>query len=119
MVGRMILIVEDEPMILIGYEDAADAAGIPFVSATTLDEALALYDMHAPDIAMAILDIRLEGRLVFPLADRMIHDGKPFAFCSGTCGDMPEGAYGHVLCLSKPISGKEAIGKIIESMVRA
>jgi CheY-like chemotaxis protein len=56
-----------------GYE----VAGV----ASRLEEGLARAE--APDFAMAILDVHLNGRDVFPLADRLAERRLPFVFATG------------------------------------
>lgn len=102
----LILVVEDEPMLLIMYEDAVMDAGASVISASSLGEAM---DSLEAAIDVAILDIRLGDERVFPVAYRLLEAGIPFLFCSGTAGDMPEGDFSQILLMHKPVSAQRVV----------
>lgn len=79
--GR-VLIVEDEILVALLLEDLLAEFGYEVAGvASRLDEALARAD--APDFAAAVLDVHLNGKEVFPLADRLAAIGLPFIFATG------------------------------------
>lgn len=107
----LVMVVEDEPFLLINYECAIEDAGCKYVSASTLQDGLkAVTD----DIDVAILDIRLGEDRVFTLAYRLAEFGIPFLFCSGTAEDMPEGIFSDAKMLNKPVSAKIVVAAAIE-----
>ena len=95
----LVLVVEDEPLLLMTYEDALADAGVRWVSASSVAEALSALTI---DVDVAILDIRLGDEKVFPVAYRLAEEGIPFLFCSGTGWDMPEGMFSQVRLIPKP-----------------
>ena len=79
--GR-VLIVEDEIIVALFLEDLLAECGYEVAGvASRLDEAMARAE--APDFALAVLDVHLNGRDVFPLADRLAERGLPFVFATG------------------------------------
>ena len=78
-----ILIVEDELLIGMEIAQAMRSEGWEVIGpAGTLEEAFALLDSNcAPDVA--ILDINLNGQLVYPVADALRARTIPFVFCTG------------------------------------
>jgi CheY-like chemotaxis protein len=77
-----VLIVEDEIVVALFLEDMLAEYGYEVAGvASRLDEALARAE--APDFTCAVLDVHLNGRDVFPLADRLAEQGLPFVFATG------------------------------------
>jgi len=77
-----VLIVEDEIVVALFLEDILAEFGYEVAGvASRLEEGLARAE--APDFAVAILDVHLNGRDVFPLADRLAERSLPFVFATG------------------------------------
>ena len=97
-----ILVVEDELIIAEAMKDGLAEIGLSnCLHASSLEDAMTA--VRGGDVAGALLDIRLNGDLVFPVAELLRAKGVPFAFCSGN-GDasvIPETLEGAPI-LSKP-----------------
>ncbi len=83
--GALVLVVEDEPLIALDIrEGLAEAGAVVIGPASTVGRALSLTETN--DLSAAVLDVRLDGETVFPvaaaLADRLI----PFVFHTGDAG---------------------------------
>jgi len=80
--GRLLL-VEDEALIALALARDLGELGWEIIGpAGSVEEAMALVDgAELPDAA--VLDINLDGRLVYPLADWLSTRQVPFVFCSG------------------------------------
>jgi CheY-like chemotaxis protein len=77
-----VLIVEDEIIVALFLEDMLAEHGYEVAGvASRLEEGLARAE--APDFTLAVLDVHLNGRDVFPLADRLAEQGLPFVFATG------------------------------------
>jgi CheY-like chemotaxis protein len=79
--GKTILIVEDEAIVSFLIEDTLAGLGAVIWNSANLDDALQLLSERVPDIA--VLDVNLAGRLVFPVAERLESAGIPFVFATG------------------------------------
>lgn len=99
--GKSILLVEDEFLLAIQLEDLLESRGGtvrgPY---RTLDEAMEA--AKRDDFDFAILDINLNGTLVYPLADDLLARGIPFLFLTGySLANLPE-RFRAVTRLNKP-----------------
>jgi len=81
-----VLVVEDDPIIALDFEDTVLSFGVRTVrTAGTVIRALQLIEERAPDFAL--LDIGLLREKSFAVAERLEALGIPFAFISGYGAD--------------------------------
>lgn len=77
-----VLIVEDEPLIAMMLEDFLDAIDHQVAgSVDCVPDALSRIEEGGFDLA--ILDVNLGGEPCWPVADRLVEQGKPFILASG------------------------------------
>jgi DNA-binding NtrC family response regulator len=77
-----VLIVEDDPIIALDYEDTLLGFGVKTVRvAASVARALGMIDERAPDFAL--LDVGLVQEKSFAIAERLDALGIPFAFVTG------------------------------------
>jgi CheY-like chemotaxis protein len=101
--GRRILIVEDEMMVAWRLGDMLAAFGCTVVGvADRVDEALAMVDEQQVDAV--VLDVNLQGRASYPVADRLLARGIPFVLTTGYPRNRLEAAYRVFPYLLKPYS---------------
>jgi CheY-like chemotaxis protein len=82
LVGRSILIVEDEPLVALDVRAALNAAGASVVSAANCSEALRMVD--SPGLSAAIVDIDLgRGEDCSEVCERLSERRIPFLFFTG------------------------------------
>ncbi len=82
MQGLRVLVAEDEFLVALLLEEELRLNGCSVVGPfTTLAVALQAARREAFDLA--ILDINLNGEMVYPLADELLARGAPFLFVSG------------------------------------
>ena len=98
-----ILIVEDEMTIALLMEDMVldlghQAAGL----AMRLPQALQLAE--TADVDLAILDVNLDGRMSFPVAEVLMRRGVPFLFATGYGSGGIEAPYRDRVVIQKPFS---------------
>jgi DNA-binding NarL/FixJ family response regulator len=100
---KRVLIVEDEAMISMLIEDMVLDSGCEIVGpAARLDRALTLALQENIDIGL--LDINVDGSVVFPVADVLRFRGIPFIFSTGyDFRALPE-RFNDCPTLSKPFS---------------
>ena len=82
--AHTILLLEDEPLILMDLEFAAQDAGCDVVPTASVPEALAKVSELKSDLTVAVLDVSLgEGASCFPVAEELERLGIPFILHSG------------------------------------
>ena len=100
--GKRVMVVEDEALVAMVESDALNELGYevagPF---SRLTEALAAVERGG--IAAAILDINLNGTLVYPVAEALTARGIPFIFVTGYGTESVDARFAEVPVLQKPI----------------
>jgi len=84
--AALLLVVEDEPLILMDVEAALQDAGFEVVTATNAEAAMALYDERSAEIRAVLTDIRLgEGMSGWEFARhvRLTIPTMPIVYVSG------------------------------------
>jgi DNA-binding response OmpR family regulator len=105
-----VLVLEDEPLILIEIADALADAGAEVISAVRTDQALRSVELRA--ITAAVLDIGLSQESFHCLCRRLEELGVPFLFYSGY-GQAPD-AWSHVPLIVKPASEKDIVRAVAQ-----
>ena len=106
--GMRVLVAEDEPLVAMALQDELEDAGATVVGpAGTLEGALNLIGAHAVDAA--VLDIKLQSELVFPLADALTARGVPYLFTTGFSADSIPPDYAHIPTCEKPASANAIV----------
>jgi CheY-like chemotaxis protein len=111
--GRRLLIVEDEMLVLLHIENALADLGCTSVSAAaTVDQALDLINAQPFDVAL--VDVNLNGRKSYPVADALAARGVPFVFSTGYSGQTLEDGYRDRPVLGKPYSEAHMVAMLSE-----
>ncbi|MHA6298083.1 response regulator [Devosia sp. CAU 1758] len=80
--GKRILVVEDEGVVALLIEDMLEDLGCEVIgSVATLSKAIEAATSQTFDLAM--LDVNLDGQLVFPVAEVLQSRQLPFLFSTG------------------------------------
>jgi len=114
---KRILIVEDEAVVAMLVEDGLLNAGAKVVGpAASVGEALQLIDGVAAGggLNAAVLEIKLNGETVRPVADRLTAIGVPFLFATGYGKDCNTG--GHTAPMLQKPFGPEMLITAIEAL---
>jgi CheY-like chemotaxis protein len=104
--NRKVLVVEDEMMIAMLIEDMLDEFGCNLVGpATNVPRALELIGKEQVDVA--VLDLNLDGKDTYAIADALRQKNVPFIFATGygSIGMRPE--YRDRAVLQKPFQAKD------------
>jgi CheY-like chemotaxis protein len=103
---RRALVVEDEVLVGMLLEEMLRELGYELAALSThIDEALTLARTAQFDVA--VLDINLNGRQSFPVADAIRARGLPFLFATGYGSRIIGTTYKDVPILQKPFSLEE------------
>jgi DNA-binding response OmpR family regulator len=111
-----VLVVEDEFLVSLLLEEELRSLGCTIVGPfKRLAEASAA--SHREDFDLAILDINLDGEMVYPLADELAVRRVPFVFVSGyDSPSLPDRFRGHP-CIAKPYDGIELASQVKRLLV--
>jgi CheY-like chemotaxis protein len=100
--GNRLLLVEDEALTGMMMSDILTELGFhvigPFGRVADALAALGREDFHA-----AVLDVNLDGEMVYPVADAVVARGVPFVFVTGYGAEGIDSRFAQVLVLQKPI----------------
>ena len=104
--GRRVLLVEDEMLVVWLLEDMLADLGCAVVGpAASVNQALAMIDAEAIDVA--VLDLNLNGQMSYPIADALATRGVPFVFSTGYDKDTLLDGYRIFPVLQKPFHRSE------------
>ena len=103
---RRVLLVEDEAMVAMLLEDLlADMGCVVVAAVSRIEEALAA--SQTLDFELAILDVNLDGRETYPVADAVAARNLPSVFVTGYGRSGLREAYRHLPVLTKPFREAE------------
>jgi CheY-like chemotaxis protein len=105
-----VLVVEDDPIIALGFEDTILGLGVQTVRvAANVASALRMIDARAPEFAL--LDVALVHEQSFAVAERLAALAIPFAFATGYTADQVPAEFADRPRLPKPcpIDALEAV----------
>ena len=107
-----ILVVEDEMTIALSIEDMLVELGHQVIDlAMRLPQALEL--ARAADFDLAILDVNLDGRMSFPIAEALDDRGLPYIFVTGYGSAGVDPAYRKdAIVIQKPFDLTDLRGSI-------
>lgn len=106
LLGRRVLVVEDELLVLMMMEAMLEDLGCESIStAGTVDKALALIDAQVFDVAM--LDMNLKGNASHSVAQALVARGVPFLYATGNNGIEKRDGYLGRPVLKKPFKHEE------------
>jgi two-component sensor histidine kinase/DNA-binding response OmpR family regulator len=102
MPGNRLLLVEDEALTGMMMSDMLTELGFdvigPFGRVADAMAAIGREDFHA-----AVLDVNLDGEMVYPVADAVLARGVPFVFVTGYSAEGIDRRFAQVPVLQKPI----------------
>jgi CheY-like chemotaxis protein len=111
--GHRVLIVEDEAMIAMLVEDMlVDLGFTVMATAYSLEEALRT--ARSAEIDLALLDVNLNGKASFPVADILRARRIPFIFATGYSHIGRQADFGDAPVLSKPFNAS-SLAQAIET----
>jgi CheY-like chemotaxis protein len=110
--GLRVLLVEDEMMICLLFEDMLLEFGCKIVGPACDIRRATDLARHHEGIDVAILDVYLGGQEVFPVADILAERGVPFVFATGLgASGLPEAWQGRP-CVPKPMTTAQLVGSL-------
>jgi CheY-like chemotaxis protein len=102
--GLRVIVVEDDSMICLLFEDMLSDLGCKVVGTACDLERAAQLAQRDESVDVAILDVNLGGQVVFPVADILCRRGIPLLFATGLGADgLPPDWQGHC-SIQKPMT---------------
>jgi len=102
-VKKRALIVEDEVLVAMLIEELLERLGYEVVAISShLEQALEL--ARTIEVDFALLDVNLNGKQSFPVAEMLRGRGIPFVFATGYGEGTLDGAFSGVPLVQKPFS---------------
>ena len=109
--GRLILLVEDEPLVVLDVEKALRGAGARVVSAGYVESGL--YTIEHPDLSAAVVDLHLGRSSGETVCRRLRHLRVPFVVYTGYPPVLITSLWPDVPVISKPADTRQ----IVEALV--
>src|SRR6185437_7600235 len=107
-----VLIVEDDPIIALDFEDTILGFGVKTVRcAGSVAHALMMIEERVPDFAL--LDVGLTREKSFDVAERLAKLNIPFAFVTGYSGEHVDFPFADRLRLPKPCSSDALLAVLL------
>jgi CheY-like chemotaxis protein len=109
----IVLLVEDEPLILLVAQDALEAGGYSVLAVQIASEALALLDDQFANLAGLVTDVRLPGGAdAWEIARhaRELRPDLPVVYTTGdSAGDWPAQGVPKSVVVQKPYAGAQLL----------
>jgi ActR/RegA family two-component response regulator len=110
---KLVLLVEDEPLIALDVERDLRTAGARVIAAGYLDAALSMTE-H-PDLSGAVVDLRLGADSAMPICQRLADRKLPFVVHTGYAADAVEREWPSVPIIQKPSWPHEITNALLRS----
>jgi CheY-like chemotaxis protein len=115
--GQRVLVIEDEWAIRMMIEDTLADLGCAVVgTAVRVDEALA--KASSAGIDLAVVDVNLDGRSSYEVADALNARGIPFVFATGYGSAGLRAGYPEVPVIQKPFEPRELERALMKALER-
>ena len=111
---KLVLLVEDEPLIAYDLEREFRKAGARVIAAGHLDAAL--YMAGHPDLSGAVIDLRLGPDSAIPICRRLVDRNIPFVVHTGYAADAVQQQWPTVPIIQKPARPEEITDKLAERL---
>ena len=98
--GKVVLVLEDEPIIAMVIEDMLLEGGAEPIFASTFAEATSA--IEAGGIDAAVLDVNVHGARSYPVAVQLRAAGIPFIFATGYGPALHEEEFARIPTIVKP-----------------
>ena len=109
--GRLVLLVEDEPLIALEVDKALRSAGARVVSAGHLESGL--YTAEHPDLSAAVIDLHLGDGSGIAVCRRLRHVGVPFVIYTGYPRLLVASEWPDVPVVSKPALPDDIVSLLV------
>jgi CheY-like chemotaxis protein len=109
--GRVVLVVEDEPLVALEVTAALRAAGARVLTAGFLE--IGLFTTKNPELSAAVIDLQLSDGNGTAICRRLHHLGVPFVVYTGFPPMLIRDEWPNVPVISKPARPEQIISALI------
>ena len=117
LVGRRVLVVEDDPLIAAMQKMVLESAGCTVLGPDS-GVGAALRTIGAHRIDLALLDVNLGDEAVFPVADALAARDVPFVFLTGYGRETLPPMHRKRPCLTKPCEDDDLLAALCDALRR-
>jgi DNA-binding NtrC family response regulator len=111
--GLSVFVIEDESLVLVNLEDMLAELGCNLLGpAMRLDQAEAMLD-QAASADLAVLDVNIGGKPVFPFAEKLAAKGVPLVLATGYGRDGLPDKWRQGTVLAKPYTFEDLAGALL------
>lgn len=115
---KSVLLIEDNYDLAMELALYLKDAGLTTISTPSLEDAFDI--LHGPELPdAAVLDVNLNGTLVFPIADELTKLGIPFLFATGYSSDVIPPRFADRVFIEKPLDTRKILDAISSCFVAA
>ena len=114
---KLVLLVEDEPLIALDVEQHLRKVGARVITAAHLDTALSM--TGHPDLSGAVIDLCLGAESAIPIFRRLAHRNVPFVVHTGYATDALRREWPAVPIIQKPARPDEITDALAQSLLTA
>jgi CheY-like chemotaxis protein len=111
---KLVLLVEDQPLIAYDVERVFRKAGARVISAAHLDVALPM--VEHPELSGAVIDLRLGADSATPICRRLVERRIPFVVHTGYAADAVQQQWPTVPIIQKPARPEEVVDRLAECL---
>jgi CheY-like chemotaxis protein len=111
---KLVLLVEDHPLIAYDVEREFRKAGARVIAAAHLDAALPMAE-H-PDLSGAVIDLRLGAESATPICRRLVARKIPFVVHTGYAADAVQQHWPAVPIIQKPARPEEIVDRLAKCL---
>lgn len=115
--GMRILVVEDEYVLGADVAHCFEQAGAEVIGPTATVEQTFQHMYGTSDLAYAVLDVRLHGGLVFPVADKLRLLGVPFLFFTAYDDSSIPSRFNGVERIRKPVPCERVVETVAHNLL--
>ena len=108
--GRLILVVEDEPVVALEVHQALRDAGAKVIAAGYVESGL--YTAEHPNLSAAVVDLGLGDGNGTTVCRRLRHLGVPFVVHTGYPAMLTTGEWPDVPVIKKPARGEQIVAAV-------
>ena len=112
--GLRVLLLEDESLVFMDHHDLLLQMGAEVSGGMTLDAAFDA--MNRGPINIGLLDVNIDGKMSYPVAEELVSRGIPVVFMTGYRSPALAGKWAHFHFCEKPCTKEDIEALILKGL---